>query len=335
MMRIPPSIGVLAALVFALAGTPAAAQQTVKIGTGFGLAFLPLYLMDELQLVEKHAKEAGLDVKASYVRVSGSGPMQDAILSGAVDMGPYGVPQLLLAWEKARGTPQQMFAVSGVATLPATLVTNDPNIRSLRDVRPTDRIAMPALLSPQMYMLQMAAEKTFGRGQHHRFRSQAVAKTNPESLKAVLSRTSDVTLYFSTPPYSQAALKNPGVHVVLTSSDVFAGKSSLIVLSVTKRYIDAHPKMPDVIVRAIDEAAAVIRDDPGRAAAIYLKHEPLAGFDVAAIEAILRRDKDEFGSSVHGIQAYADVMSRLGQLKSPPRSWKQVVTPPIANLPGS
>ena len=104
----------LLALALAAMATPAVAQQQVKIGIGFGIAFLPTYLCQELMLVEKEAKAAGLDVKTSYLRFSGSGPMQDAILSGAIDMGPYGVSALLIAWEKARNTPQQTFAISGV-----------------------------------------------------------------------------------------------------------------------------------------------------------------------------------------------------------------------------
>ena len=116
-----------AALLAVAIATPALAQQEVKIGIGFGISFLPVYLMDELKLIEKHAKVAGLDVKTSYARFSGTGPMQDAILSGSIDMGPLGIAGLLLAWEKAKGTPQQTFAISGVTTLPLVLLTNQPS----------------------------------------------------------------------------------------------------------------------------------------------------------------------------------------------------------------
>jgi hypothetical protein len=44
------------ALACVAIATPALAQQEVKIGIGFGVAFLPTYLMDEMKLVEKHAK---------------------------------------------------------------------------------------------------------------------------------------------------------------------------------------------------------------------------------------------------------------------------------------
>jgi ABC-type nitrate/sulfonate/bicarbonate transport system substrate-binding protein len=323
------------ALLLPVFAGSALAQQEIKIGIGFGISFLPVYLMDELKLVEKYAKEAGLDVKTSYARFSGTGPMQDAVLSGAIDMGPYGTAGLLIAWEKAKGTPQQAFAISGVTTLPLVLVTNQPNIKKLADFKPTDRISMPSLVSPQMFLLQMASEKEFGRGQHDKMRSQIVAMPHPESVNALVSGSTEVTAYFSPPPFTQAALKDPKVKRVMESPDVFGGKSSFLIMGATKRYIEANPKMPDVIVKAIDEAAGIIKNDPKRAAEIYLKREQVKGFDLAAMEEILKEYKDEYGSSVQGVQVTADFMGRLGLLKSPPKSWKEISTPSIANTPSS
>jgi NitT/TauT family transport system substrate-binding protein len=149
----------------AMLGLPhiARAQSSeVKIGIGFGIGFLPTFLLRELQLVEKHAKAQGIDLKASYQSFSGSGAMQDAVLSGSVDYGVYGTAAMLIAWERAKGTPQQIWGVAGVTTLPLVLVTNKPNVKKLADFDAKDRIAMPALVSPQMYALQIAAEKEFG-----------------------------------------------------------------------------------------------------------------------------------------------------------------------------
>src|SRR3954452_13319938 len=98
----------LAAVLVAIA-LPAVAQTAVKIGIGFGIGFLPMFIADELKLVEKHAKAAGIDATASYRRFSGSSAMQDAVLSGSVDVGVYGVAAMLIAWDKARNSPQQIF----------------------------------------------------------------------------------------------------------------------------------------------------------------------------------------------------------------------------------
>jgi NitT/TauT family transport system substrate-binding protein len=83
-------IGIAAALGSAavLPGRVFAQASEVKIGIGFGVGFLPTFILRELKLVEKHAKAAGLDVTANYQRFSGSGAMQDAVLSSSVDIGP-------------------------------------------------------------------------------------------------------------------------------------------------------------------------------------------------------------------------------------------------------
>jgi len=321
-------------LVLVLIGSPALALQEVKIGIGYGLAFLPTYICQELMLVEKEARAAGLEVKTSYQRFSGSGPMQDAILSGAIDMGPYGVAALLIAWEKAKGTPQQAFAISGVTTLPLVLLTNRADIKSIKDLKPAHRIAMPSLGSPQMYLLQMESEKVFGPGQYDRLRSQVVALPHPESLNVLVSGSTEVTAYFSSPPFTEAALKSPKIHRILSSSDVM-GQSSFLVMGATKRYITANPKMPDIIAKAINEAATMIKTDPKRAAQIYLKYEPSKTLDPRTVESILDELKDDFGNSVHGVQSYADFMGKLGQLKDPPKTWKDIVTPSIAHTPSS
>ncbi len=170
---------ILVALIASLA-TPAMAQTEVKIGIGFGIGFLPTFIMREMDLIEKHAKTVGLDVKTNYQRISGSSAMQDAVLSGSVDMGAYGVAAMLFAWDKARNTPQQIFGIAGVNSSPLVLVTNKPEVKKLADLAPTDKISMPALVSPQMYALQMISEKTFGPGQEDKLKPQVVALPHPE-----------------------------------------------------------------------------------------------------------------------------------------------------------
>ena len=68
--------------------------------------------------IEKHGKALHLDVKVSYQRFLGAGPVQEAIGSGEIDIGPFGTAPLLAAWEKGRDSPQQILAVSGLTTLP-------------------------------------------------------------------------------------------------------------------------------------------------------------------------------------------------------------------------
>jgi NitT/TauT family transport system substrate-binding protein len=325
--------GFAAFAVLCATAAPVRAQEQVKIGIGFGLAFLPVYICQDLKLVEKRAKELHLDVKASYQRFVGSGPMQDAIASGAIDMGPYGTAPLLAAWEKAKDAPAQILAVSGITTMPLTLVSNRPNVATIADFQPTDRIAMPSLTAPQMYLLQMQAEKTFKA--YDKLQDQVVVMSPSEAVTALVDGSGVVTAYFGSPPYTQLALRDAKVHRVLGSADVINGKASFLIMGATRAYIEAHPQMPDAIDKAMEDAARIIRSDPRRAAQIYLTHEPSMSLSGPLIEAVLREIKDEFGSSVYGVQAFADFMGRHGELKTPPKSWKDIVAPALLSSPST
>jgi NitT/TauT family transport system substrate-binding protein len=311
------------ALGLAALALPASAAP-LKMGIGFGIGFLPTFILEQQKLIEKHAKAAGLDVEPTYQRFSGSGAMQDAILSGSVDLGVYGVPALLIAWDKAKGTNNQIFGICGVNSSPLVLVTNKPDAKSLKDIGPSDKISMPAIVSPQMYVLQILSEKTFGEGQKDKLKTQVVSLPHPESIGAILSGISEVKAYFSTPPFTQIALDSGKVHKLASSEDAFGGRSSFLVLGGTKRWIDANPKLIPILIAALDEAAEFIRKDPKGAAEIYLKVEPSKMLDQPKVEAMLKSMPDDFGTEVHAVKAYADFMGRTGGLKNVPASWSDI-----------
>jgi NitT/TauT family transport system substrate-binding protein len=324
---------IAAFLALSLMSLPALAQEKVRIGIGFGLAFLPVYICEDLKLVEKYAKAAHLDVKPSYQRLLGSGPMLDAIKSGSIDIAPFGIAPLLSAWDQDKGTPQQVVIVSGMTTMPLTLLSGRPHVATISDLGPTDRIAMPSLTAPQMFVLEMQAAKLFNKP--GRFDEQIVALPPAEALSAMIDGAGMVTAYFASPPYTQLALRGGKVHSVLTSQDVFDGKGSFLVMGATQAYVDAHSQIPDVVDKAMDEAARLIHDDPRRATEIYLTHEPSTALSGPVIEAVLREIKDEFGAGIYGVKAYADFMAKQSALKEAPRSWRYIVAPSMMNWPRS
>jgi NitT/TauT family transport system substrate-binding protein len=330
-----------ALLVLAATLTPALAQEGIKIGTGFGLAFLPVYVCEDLKLIEKYARAAQLDVKPSFPRLMSAAQAQSELAAGAIDVAPFGAAPLLAAWDKAKGAPNQVFAVSGMASLPLVLLSNQPDEHSIADLKPADRIAVPTLSSPQVELLELQSEKVLGR--YDRLRGQLVALSHADAIDALGQTAGEaaaqgadpITAYFSSPPYTQLALRDPKVHAILKSSDIMSGKFSFLMLGATKAFIAGRPQMPDVIDKAMDEAARIIHDDPHRAAQIYLTHEPSGTLNGAAMDAVIGAIKDEFGSPVYGVQAMAEFMGRHGLLKTPPQSWKEIVAPSLLNSPSS
>jgi NitT/TauT family transport system substrate-binding protein len=331
MRRLLFSLAVLAA--FASGARGASAPEQVKIGLGYGLAFLPFYVCEDLKLVEKYAKADHLDIKASYTRFLGSGPVWDALGSGAIDMGPFGTAPFLAAWEQQKDSPQQAVIVSGITTMPLTLLSDRPNVASISDLGPTDRIAMPSLTAPQMFVLQMQAAKAFSKSAH--FDDQVVALPPADALSALINGEGMVTAYFASPPYTQLALRDGKVHPVLNSADVFSGKASFLLMGAPRAFVEAHPDIPDVVDKAINEASRIIHDDPRRAAEIYLTHEPSDALSGSVIEGVLREIRDDFGTGIYGVKAYSDFMVQQRLLKEAPRSWRYIVAPSMMNWPRS
>jgi NitT/TauT family transport system substrate-binding protein len=312
-----------------------ARQGEIVIGVGHGIGFLPLYLAHDFNLLEKHAKGVGLNARLTIRRFASRAPMQQALTKGEVTVAAFGIPAFLLARDASKGTPQEMVAVSGITTLPLLLLTARTDVKSLSDLKPADKIAVPMLTAPQMTYLRMQSNKWFMWGAWNRLRQQVVAMPHQEALEALVTGKSEVALYFSSPPYAQIALKQANVRAILSSADVAGGKASFLVLAARKDKLTAHPKLAEALSKAIDEAANIIRNDPRRAAVTWLKNEPSHSLDARAVEAILRGLKDDFGSGVYGVETLASYLRGDGRLKDMFWSWKDVVAPAIAGGPGS
>src|SRR5690349_21915476 len=82
--------------------------------------------------------------------------------------------------------------------------------------------------------------------------------------------TTRSTAIFSLPPYQQMELKDPRVHVVLNSYDIAGGPLSNAVVFGRRKFVEENPKTTQAIVAALEEADRLIRDDPKKAAELYL-----------------------------------------------------------------
>jgi NitT/TauT family transport system substrate-binding protein len=218
----------LAAVVAAFAivvGFSTATAREVKAAIQFGLAYLPMMVMDEDHILENEAKKRGVDgVKLTLVRVSGSTAVNDTLLSGNADMGVMGTPSLLIIWEKTKPS----LAVKGMASMssfPMILNTVNPNLKSVADITDKDRIALPASTSPQAMMLRLAAEKYFALVESKRFDTNIVALPHPEAMSALLSGT-EVTGHFTNVPFSVFEMQNSRVRRILNSNELLGGSAT-------------------------------------------------------------------------------------------------------------
>jgi len=323
------------AVAIALAAVAARAELgEIKVAQQYGISYLPLMIMEDQKLIEKHAKAAGLDVKVGWTKFAGGNVMNDALLSNSLQFASGGVGPLVTLWARTKGN-LDVKAVSAINSMPLYLNTRNPSVRSIRDFTEKDRIALPAVkVSIQAVTLQMAAEKAFGDGQQNKLDPLTVSMSHPDAQTALLSGAGEINAHFSSPPFQYQQLEKPGIRTVLNSYDVLGGPATFNLVWTTSKFRTENPKLYDAFVKALDESIAVINRDKRAAAEHYLRLSK----DKDTVQNILAMLNDPlivYTTTPQNVTRYVEFMLKTGAVKVKPDSWKDLFFPNVHGLPGS
>jgi NitT/TauT family transport system substrate-binding protein len=325
---------VIGLLSVGFSGVAHAEADTVRIAKQFGISYLPLTLMEEEKLFEQQAKKQGLDIKVDWLRFSAGSGMNEALLSGNLDLASGGVPSLLLIWGKTQGS----LKVKGVAALnamPIYLVTTNANVKTIKDFTEKDKIALPSTkISIQAITLQMAVEKVFGKGQQEKLDTFTVSMGHPDAMIAMLGGKAEINSHFGSAPFQEQELADPRVHKVLDSYDVLGGPHTFNAVWASSKFANANPKIMKAFLDALEESVTRIKADPAKAAAIWVKAEnsKLAPADA---EKIVRDPQNEWTTTPKKILTYLDYMNRAGLVTTKTSDWKDIFFNGIHGAPGS
>lgn len=320
----------------ALSGLAAAQQKSeVSITRQPGILYLPSHVMEKQRLIEQEAAKLGVpNLKVTWANLSGGGAQTDALLSGNVDVVNTGVGNMLLLWDRTRGGVK---GIIGNSALPLALITRNPNIGTLKDYGPNDRIAVPTLkVSTQAILLQMAAEKLWGADQMTKLDANEVQLGHPDAAIAMANPKGEITSHFAAPPYTYYELKNvPGAHVVLTSPDVIGGPLTQSQFFTTTKFADANPKIVAAIRAATFDAIAFIKRDPPAAVAIYkeITHDKTDAGEI--IDMLEQPGMMEWIAAPQGTMKFAAHLHKIGTLKTMPKAWTDYYLPIAHDLPGN
>ena len=279
-----------------------------------------MIVMEQEKLIEKRAAAAGLgDIRMSWVQFASGGAGVDALLSGNVDFVTSGASNLLLLWDKTKGEVQ---GIASAGAVPMTLVTRNPNVKTLADFSGADRIAVPTVkISMQAVTLQIAVERQFGAGAREKYDALTVQLGHPDAAAALSNEKSEVNAHFSVPPYLEQEMALPGVHAVLKSNDVYGGTVSNGVVFGTRAFVKANPKLTGAFLAAMRDAQEIIIRDPARAAALYIA----ATREKVSAEALVRQMTAPGVTYTVGPQftmAIADHLNRIGVIKLKAVRWQ-------------
>ncbi|OJU23043.1 MAG: hypothetical protein BGN89_15040 [Alphaproteobacteria bacterium 64-6] len=332
----------ICSLIFAamIAAVPMAAQAEVTelripMGAG-GFGFLPLHMMKEHKLIEKHSAAAGVPVTVNWANIGGPSVMNEALLSGSADFISAGPPAFLTLWDRTKGTPIEVKAAAGMSSMPMYLNTSAEHLKSLDDIKPEDKIAVTAVkVSIPSIIMQMHALAKYGKAEVFRFDRNTVSMTHPDGVIAMLTGNKQITAHYTSPPFHHREIKEKNIRTIQTTSDVMGGSTTFTMISTTERFQKANPKVFSAFLAALKESMQMIAADKPGAAKVLLASMGGKGWEIDELVAILN-DKDiKYTTASENLMKYAEFMHSIGTLKNKPASWKEMFFPEMHNQDGN
>jgi NitT/TauT family transport system substrate-binding protein len=228
--------------------------------------------MEHEKLLEKHASALGLkDVKIEWSTFNGPDAMNNALISDSVDIVAGGVPGLLTLWNRTKGTQNEVKGIAAFSSQPIFLNTRSENIKSIADLKDTDRVAVPAVkVSLQAVLLQMAAAKLHGQSNYAKYDPLTVSMSPPDATIALLAGSGEINNVFGVPPFQQQQLEKPGIRTILNSFDVMDGPHTFTVAWTSARFRDKNPALYKALIAALKEATEIVDKDRAKAAGYWI-----------------------------------------------------------------
>ena len=320
-------------LAMATATSTFAETDMIRITKQPGALYAPVIMLEQQKILEKHLAAKGLGApKIEWVTVMSGGAANDALLANGIDIVVSGVSNMLLLWGKTNGDVK---AITGLSGLPFKLVTRNPNIKTIKDFTPNDRISLPTIkMSMQAITLGIALQKAWGDDKaNEKLLTNQVQMGHPDGLAAILNPVHEVTSHFTASPYQEIALKQPGVHEVLNSLDA-VGEAHIGVIFSTQKFVDANPKLAKAFVTAYDEAIALMKKDHRAAAETYIAvtKEKIKADELVPL---FTQPGAVYQAAPVRTMVYATYMWKVGFVKKEPKSWKDYFFPFIHDREGS
>lgn len=298
------------------------AEGQLRIAQQFGVVYLLLNIAQDQHLIEKHGKTDGIDIKVDYLQLSGGAAVNEALLSGSVDIAGAGIGPLFTLWDRTKDR-QNVRAVVATGQFPYYLISTNPNVKSIADFSDKDRIAVPAVgVSLQSRFLQQASAQLWGDKAYNRLDKLQVALPHPDATAAIISNGTEITAHFSNSPFQEQALaNNPNAHIVLNSYTVAGGPNTPVVLYTTEKFRNENPRTYRAFVNAIAEAAQFTAQHPEEVADAFIRVNN-SKIDRKLLLQILQSPEVKFTVTPQNTLALGQFMYRVGAIKHNPESIK-------------
>lgn len=320
-MRMAAAVGI----GLALSGHVAIAEVAkLSLAQQHGTAFIPMMIMQEYQLIEKHAEKAGLP-KPQVNWVSLAGPMiNDGLISGSLQYAAAGAPTLAILSDR---TKRGVRGVGMICSYKLYLNTRNPNVKTIADFTQKDRIAVTSVkVAVNAIRLQMEAERIWGAGKHEQIDHLTVSLAHPEAAASLLNDRSEITAHFAASPFHEREIADSRIRTVLKAD-------TAVYLLTTQKFHDDNPKTARAVFDALSEAIQMANADPKAAITLYKKKSGDKSPDEQLLAQTYNADF-KFDLAPVDVGEITQFLNRIGTIKTSITSWKDLFFEDAWNLPG-
>ncbi|MBR3971536.1 MAG: ABC transporter substrate-binding protein [Ruminococcus sp.] len=294
------SIILCVCMVFGLTGCGGAkkdGEKTVTIAYQGGIGYAPVHILEAKKLIEKHYDG---DVKVEFKKLDSGAAINEGIIGGTIDIGCMGVAPAISG--VAAGIPYKV--ISNLCSQSHGLMSNDASIKSLKDIKDTNKIALVNTGSIQHILLSMAAEQVLGDA--HALDNNIQAMSHAEGMAALESGT--VALHLTSSPFIYQERANEKFNEIPEIGEVWpSGNSFLLAMASTKLAEDE--KLFNAVSAAFDEAIKFMNENKDEAAEIETEY---LGLDLETVESYLNEKDCQYFSELRGAEKIADFMFSAG-----------------------
>lgn len=285
-----------------------------------GIGYAQLVMAKHLRLLERQMPH----VSVQYNLLASGAAIRDGMLAGQIQVGSGGTGPFLVGW--AAGVDWRI--LSSLNQMDLWLMVKDPKIKSLKDFKPEDKIAMPAPDSIQAVVLRKGALKELGNA--HALDTNIVSMAHPDGLQALLS--GQIAGHLTSPPFQFQEEAN-GAHRILNSYSLF-GQSTFNSVFVLRNFHDANPEMMRILYNTVASMSDLIRRKPAMAARI-LSEDTGGKTSAKDFEGWITHHGVKYTVVPHGLMEYAIFMKQISLINKVPGSWKTLVFDNLKHARGS
>lgn len=295
--------------LFGCSAKKEAKKNTFTIAEQFGIAYAPLNIMKELGYLEKKLP----DVNIEWKQFGGPTAIREGMLNGEIDFGFMGISPVLIGIDNGMDWKY----ATGISSNQVAIVTDRPELKSLADFTPKDKIAILSPGCTQHVLLCMLAEQQLFDARC--LDNQTVSMSHPDATNALISNT-EIAAHVATPPYIQEELSY-GMHIIADGEDIMGEPFTFISGVAMNDFYKSHRDWYDAFIEALEESIDYINNDMDNA---VKKLAPVYGISQEELKEQMSYNGTIYSTQLTGVEKMSEAMARMGFIKKAP-AFKDII----------